>query len=156
MCVCVCVCAHVCACVCRWAPTKPNYLNQLQRYALTSGCTKVRVCARVTEGVPINNTLSLLTTSSMPFYVCVSVCVSVCARACVYVSVRHTNTHTHTHTHTHTQFCPGRRFVDFVSRSDAYLLSDQQRQADERFYPKSNKVRVRVAAAAVRGGGGEH
>ena len=87
---------------------------------------------------------------------CVCLCVCLCVRARVYTSPSVTQTHTHTHTHTHTQFCPGRRFVDFVSRSDAYLLSDQQRQADERFYPKSNKVRVRVAAAAVRGGGGEH
>jgi len=73
----------------RWAPTKPNYLNQLQRYALTSGCTK---------------------------------------------------------------FCPGRRFVDFVSRSDAYLLSDQQRQADERFYPKSNKLHFSRTSRATEPG----
>ena len=73
----------------RWTPTEPHYLNNLQRYALTSGCTK---------------------------------------------------------------FCPGRRFVDFVCRSDAYLLSDQQRQADERFYPKSNKLHFSRTSKATEPG----
>ena len=76
-------------CRLRWTPTVPHYLNNLQRYALTSGCTK---------------------------------------------------------------FCPGRRFVDFVCRSDAYLLSDKQRQADERFYPKSNKLHFSRTSKAAEPG----